>query len=151
MESAADLLRVIPVLKSGYRAILIVVRFQDHKGCCTFLRVDTDENWAKIIQGLENFQPAEWFNLRHLGIDIDRNIKHFQKYLTILDARKRIHKWIFSEKCYDDAGFREFNRSIDNYAEEIFDGKDLWDAEIGKWHQTFHVNATKHRSKRVIF
>lgn len=150
MHGAAFLLRIISVINDGYRAILIVVRFYDRKGSCTLLRIDTDENWKKIIQNLENFQPAEWFNLRHLGIDMDRNIKHFQKYLTILDARKRIQKWIFSEKSYDDAGFREFNRSIDNYAEEIFDGKDLWDVEKGKWHQAFHVNAASYRKKRVI-
>jgi hypothetical protein len=150
MKSAADLLRVIPVLKNGYRAILIVVRFHDCKGCCTFLRVDTDENWSKIIKGLENFQPAEWFNLMHLGIDTDRNIKHFQKYLTILDARKRISRWIFGENCYSDGEFRIINKSLSNNAEEIFDGKDLWDVEIGKWHQAFHVNATSYRKKRVI-
>lgn len=150
MHGTAYLLRIISVINDGYRAILIVVRFNDRKGSCTLLRTDTDENWKKIIQGLENFQPAEWFNLMHLGIDMDHNIKHFQKYLTILDARKRINNWIFSEKSLSDDEFRIINKSISNHAEEIFDGKDIWEVEHGKWYHKYHINATKHKTKRVI-
>lgn len=151
MESTAELLRFINVLNNGYRAILIVVRFPNKKGSCTFLRVDSDDNWKKIIDDLKLYQPAEWFRLQHLGIDNNSNIRYFKKYLTILDANKKIPKWIFSEKSCDDREFREMNRSISNPAEEIFEGKDIWEVETGKWHRADHVNATKYKTKRVIF
>lgn len=150
MECTADIIRFMPVLKNGLRAILIVVRFHGKKGSCTFLRIDSDDNWKKVIEGLENFQPAEWFNLKHLGIDFDARSKNFEKYLTVLDAKKRLPRWIFGENVLTDEEFRSKNSTCTNHAEETFNGKDIWEVEHGVWHYAEHINAKKYKTKRVI-
>lgn len=115
-------------------------------GCLA--RVDTEEGWRRLLEGLDTLQPAEPFDMRQLGFAEGLHFGGPGKKGTVLWMKGFF--WRGLERRLTLAEFETYNASCKTAYLTEYCGKGLWEVEPGKWHYAEQPRCKGHRPKRVV-
>ena len=146
-------LKIASVKKEGLIGLFIYVcKYENHKSVLkgTFFRWDSEYGWKKLIEGLENFEKAEFFNLKMLGVDFDYILHRSSKYLLVVDGIKLLTKKVEENKTVDEFLSENEKSTHNNRYETVFEGQYFSEVEPGRW--VFGSKKPKKREpKKIIY